>query len=477
MNIAANSTIDRQQAGDEMYALAAEMFPWHRAMTGAGLRQTLERIAQEIPLTIHDVATGTPVLDFQIPEEWGIRDAAVSDLSGERVIDYRRSNLHLMSHSQPVCREMTWRELEPHLHSLPDRPDWIPYRTAFFRAEWGFCLSHRDRLELAARGPDCVYRVWIDAEQRPGALHYGECFLPGQTEQEVLISTHVCHPSLANDNLSGVAVAIALAQQIARWPVRRFGYRFLFAPATIGVLAWLSRNQACASRVQHGLVLAQLGDRGPLVYKRSRRQHASIDHAMLRVLRNRNQPYAVRDFTPWGYDERQFCSPGFDLPMGRLTRTPDGEYPEYHTSADDLALIRPECLADSWECCLEALQLLEADPVYLGTQPYGEPQLGPRNLYAGYGRSGLTPELQRAVLWVLNLADGRHGLVDIAERSGLEDSLLAEAVQLLLEHQLIREANPATLSSIPKLSDQDTPADRDHGFASASNLNRCQVSN
>jgi aminopeptidase-like protein len=434
------SLVENFPAGEQMLALAAELFPVHRSITGRGLRHTLERLAREIPLQVHEVPSGSKALDFTIPLEWEMRDAYVADASGQRVIDYRGSNLHVVSHSQPFRGKLSWSELDPHLHSLPDRPNWIPYRTAYFREEWGFCLAQAERERLAARGSDKRYEVVIDCEHRPGALTYGECFVPGRTRADVLIHAHTCHPSLANDNLSGIVVATALAQQVARWPQRRYGYRFVFAPATIGALAWLSRNQDTAKRVHHGLVLAQLGDAAPLTYKRSQRHTASIDWAMVRALRDR-AGHRVLDFQPWGYDERQFCSPGFDLPMGRLTRSADGEYPQYHTSADNLSLLSAESLADSLQCVLQALQSLESDPIYRNTSPCGEPQLGRRGLYAGFGRSGPDPQLQRAVLWVLNQCDGRRGLLEIAERSGLADSVIQQAANILCEHGLLQASD------------------------------------
>ncbi len=427
--------------GERMLALAAEMFPWHRSITGAGLRQTLERIATEIPLKLNEVPSGSTALDFEIPLEWTIRDAYVADSSGRRVIDYRASNLHVINDSQGFRSLLAWSELEPHLHSLPEKPDWIPYRTAYFRQEWGFCISHRQRMQLAQRGPQERYEVSIDAEHQPGSLTYGECVLGSESEEEVLIHAHACHPSLANDNLSGIVVAVTLAQLIAHWPRRHYRYRFVFAPATIGALAWLSDNPNASQRVRHGLVLAQLGDSAPLTYKRSQRHSASIDSIVTRVLRERQQPHRVIDFQPWGYDERQFCSPGFDLPVGRLTRSADGEYPEYHTSADNLSLLRADSLDDSLACLVQIVRTLEEDVVYRNVSPYGEPQLGRRGLYAGFGRTGPAPQLQKAVLWLLNQSNGRRGLLEIAERSGLDLELLRRAAELLREHKLLEASN------------------------------------
>jgi aminopeptidase-like protein len=428
--------------GEQMLALTGELFPWHRSITGAGLRQTLRRIADEIPLQIHEVPSGSAALDFTIPPEWDIRDAYVADASGQRVIDYRASNLHVVAYSQPVRRQMTWSELDAHLHSLPEKPDWFPYRTAYFREEWGFSLAHRQRLELASRGAAERYEVVIDAMHRPGSLSYGECFLPGTSQDEILIHTHVCHPSLANDNLSGIVVAAALAQHIAAWPQRKYGYRFVFAPATIGALAWLSRNRETVARIRHGLVLAQLGDAAPLTYKRSQQHTASIDWAMLRTLRERGAPHRVIDFQPWGYDERQFCSPGFDLPVGRLTRSADGEYPEYHTSADNLSLLSTETLVDSLACLSSVFSSLEDDYIYRNTSPYGEIELGRRGLYAAFGQSGYGADTQRAIQWLLNQCNGCRGLLEIAERSELDLDLLRRTAALLCKEGLLECASP-----------------------------------
>jgi aminopeptidase-like protein len=325
---------------------------------------------------------------------------------------------------------------------LPEKPDWIPYRTAYFREQWGFCLPHRQRLELAARGPAERYAVVIDAVHRPGSLSYGECFLPGTSGEEILLHTHVCHPSLANDNLSGIVVAVALARHLAALPQRRYGYRFVFAPATIGALAWLSRNRESLGRIRHGLVLAQLGDAAPLTYKRSQQHQATIDWAMTRTLRERGQPHRVIDFQPWGYDERQFCSPGFDLPVGRLTRSADGEYPQYHTSADNLALLQPESLADSLACLVETLASLEDDRTYRNTLPYGEAELGRRGLHSSFGQSGYGGDSQRAIQWLLNQSNGRRGLLEIAERSSLNLNLLRHTAASLCEQNILKCVSP-----------------------------------
>jgi aminopeptidase-like protein len=326
---------------------------------------------------------------------------------------------------------MSLAELRPHLFTLPDRPQWVPYRTSYYRPAWGFCLSHEQLENL----PDQEYEVCIDSELVSGSLSYGELFLPGETDEEVLISTHTCHPSLANDNLSGVAVAVYLARRLARRP-RRYGYRFVFAPGTVGAIAWLSRNEDLLPRIRHGLVLSLLGDAGHSTYKKSRRGDATIDRAAAHVLGHSGQDYALREFEPLGYDERQYCSPGIDLPVGCFMRTPPGQYPEYHTSADNLDFIRPEHLADSLAKCWAMIDVLEHDRAYRNRNPKGEPQLGRRGLYRSTGGTD-NAERERAMLWVLNLSDGRHTLLDIAERSGLPFAAIRAAADALRDAELL----------------------------------------
>jgi aminopeptidase-like protein len=419
--------------GEEMWRFAADLFPLCRSITGAGVRQTLAAVGERIPLALHEVPTGTPVLDWTVPREWNIRDAWIAGPDGERVVDFARSNLHVVGYSAPVAARLPLADLKPHLHSLPDQPDLIPYRTSYYREDWGFCLPHR----LLESLPEGEYEVVIDSTLADGSLTYGECFLPGQSAREVLISCHVCHPSLANDNLSGLAVAAWLAQSLAQGP-RRYGWRFLFIPGTIGSITWLARNEEGARRVAHGLVAANLGDPGGFHYKKSRRGTAEIDRAVVRVLEDAGEPFAVEDFVPFGYDERQYGSPGFDLPVGSLTRTPWGRYPQYHTSADDLDFIRPQSLAGSLATYLAVARVLEANRRYLNLSPKGEPQLGRRGLYRSVGGGLEGRERELALLWVLNLSDGRHDLLDVAERAGMSFAAVAAAAEALAGAGLLR---------------------------------------
>jgi len=428
---------EAEQAGRDAYELITELYPICRSITGDGVRRTLDLIGKRVPLERHEVATGTPVFDWTVPREWNVTDAWVAGPDGRRVIDFGRSSLHLVSYSTPVRARMTLEELRPHLHTLPEYPDWVPYRTSYYRESWGFCLTHRDYLAL----PDGEYEICVDTSLADGHLSYGELVLPGQTAEEVLISCHTCHPSLANDNLSGIAVAVALARRLQAAP-RRYTYRFVFAPGTIGAITWLTRNRHRTASIRHGLVLACLGDAGGFTYKRSRRGDAVIDRAVTHVLGHTGG--RVVDFVPYGYDERQYCSPGFNLPVGSFSRTPHGEFPEYHTSADDLELVRPSSLAGSFATLLEVLAVLEGNRRYRNTNPHCEPQLGKRGLYRMTGGHKDTRAAELAMLWVLNLSDGDHTLLDVAERSGMPFAAIESAAGALQECGLLKElAAPA----------------------------------
>ena len=421
--------------GHAKLELIRELYPICRSITGDGVRATLARIEREIPLQVSEVPSGTRVLDWVVPDEWNIRGAHLDDPTGARIVDFQDSNLHVVSYSEPVDATLTLAELRPHLHSLPDRPSLIPYRTSYYERTWGFCLPH-DRLNELPEGP---YAVQIDSTLAPGHLTYGECVLPGRSTDEVLVSCHVCHPSLANDNLSGIAVAVALAQRLAARD-RLLSYRFLFIPGTIGEITWLARNEAVIPRIRHGLVLTGVGDRAHLRYKRSRRGNAPVDRAFAHVLSNSGTEFEILPFEPYGYDERQYCSPGFDLPVGRLLRSPNGTYPEYHTSADDLEFVDPAALEGSLDTCSLAFDVLEQDDRYRNLSPKGEPQLGRRGLYRGLEGRETLPGYELALLWVLNLSDGEHSLLDIAERSGIPFRTLHRAALDLEAHALLARA-------------------------------------
>ena len=427
-------TIHSKATGTAMYELVSELYPICRSITGDGVRDSLKIISRYLPLEVHEVPSGTQVFDWKVPKEWNIYDAYVKNERGEKVIDFRQSNLHILNYSLPVNQRMPLAVLKEHLYTIPEQPDWIPYRTSYYKENWGFCLSQQvyEKLE------DGEYEVVIDSSLENGSLTYGEYFLPGQTEDEILISCHCCHPSLCNDNLSGMALATFLAASLGDQP-RRYSYRFLFIPGTIGAITWLALHEEQAVRIKHGLVVACVGDAGGFTYKRSRRGNAEIDRIVEYVLQKSSKAYTCVDFSPYGYDERQYCSPGFNLAVGRLTRTPNGSYPEYHTSADNLELVRPDCLADSLNIYRAILDTLEENRFYINTNPKCEPQLGRRGLLNGLGGQKDAGTFQMALLWLLSLSDGEHSLFDVALKADLDFQIIKDAAQALHQSGLLKE--------------------------------------
>jgi aminopeptidase-like protein len=418
---------DDLKRGEWIYGLMEVLYPICRSITGDGVRQTLHILGTHIPLEVHEVPTGTQVFDWTVPKEWNIRDAFVRKQGGPRLIDFHQSNLHVLNYSMPIHRTMALDELKPHLFTLPDRPDWIPYKTSYYKEGWGFCLSHNQLMGL----DEGDYEVLIDATLEDGSLTYGECFLPGASDEEILVSVHTCHPSLANDNLSGVCTAACMARMLADQK-RRYSYRFLFIPGTIGAITWLCLNKDSARRIKHGLVVSGVGDPGKITYKKSRRGDTVIDQAAQHVLGSSGRPHGILDFSPYGYDERQYCSPGFDLAVGRLSRTPYGEYPEYHTSADNLGFVSKAALEESLSVIWEICDVLEGDGTYTNLSPMCEPQLGKRGLYDQIGPH------QLALLWVLSFSDGTHTLLDISKKSGIAFSSIRTAADVLIKSELLK---------------------------------------
>ncbi|SNQ51275.1 putative polysaccharide biosynthesis protein with aminopeptidase-like domain [Frankia canadensis] len=426
--------------GRWLHDLVADLLPPMRSITGEGVRTTLRTVARAlgpgVPFTVHEVPSGTPVLDWTVPREWNVTSARLIGPDGRTVVDAADNPLHLLGYSTPLRARMSLDELRPHLFSMPDRPDWVPYRTSYYNENWGFCLTDR---QLAAL-PDGEYEVEIDTTlDDGGSLTYGEIVLPGETDDEFLITTHTCHPAMANDNCSGIAVAALLARTLAATERRRHTFRLLFIPGTIGSITWLAGHRADVGRVRHGLVLTGLGDRSDPTYKRSRRGAATVDRAAAVALTETGRPHRVVDFSPYGYDERQFCSPGFDLPVGRLGRGQHGEYPQYHTSADDLDFVTPESLADSYALLRRIVEICERNRTWRNTAPYGEPQLGRRGLYRAIGATMNRQAVEMALLWVLNLADGTRSLLDIAERADLPFDTVAEAADALAGVDLLAD--------------------------------------
>jgi aminopeptidase-like protein len=419
--------------GEEMHSLIRRLYPICRSITGNGVRETLRILKERVPLEIQEVPTGTRVFDWTVPKEWNIRDAFLVDPNGRKVVEFSRSNLHVLSYSVPVRKRLPLAELKKHCYTIPDQPSLIPYRTSYYSENWGFCLSHNQFQMLE----DGEYEAVIDSRLEPGSLTYAEVVIPGTVGDEILVSCHSCHPSLCNDNLSGLAVAAALAELLGTCAVR-YTYRFLFIPGAIGSITWLALNQDKIPLIKGGLVVACAGDPGMLTYKKSRRGDAEIDIAVQHVLRHSGAPYRVKDFVPYGYDERQYCSPGINLAVGSLTRTPHGEFPEYHTSADNPDFVRPAALAGTLAAYLAVFDVLERNRTYLNLQPMCEPQLGRRGIYRAIGGDSSEPVNELAMLWVLNMSDGSHSLLEIAERAGLPFGQLAAAAHVLQAHDLVK---------------------------------------
>jgi aminopeptidase-like protein len=422
------------EIGRQAYDLARRLYPICRSLTGNGIRETLKILQEHVPFAIHEVASGTRIFDWVVPDEWNIKDAWIKNSRGEKVVDFQRSNLHVLQYSIPVSKRASLAELKEHLFTLPEKPQWIPFRTSFFQKNWGFCLSHEEFLRLE----EGEYEVRIDSSLQPGHLTYGEYFVQGRETDEVVIYSHVCHPSLANDNLSGISLLTLLARQVMNFKPR-LSYRFVLAPGNVGTIAWLALNEQRLRSIRHGLVLACVGGPGDIHYKKSRRENAEVDRAAQTILREAGEPYQLREFNPYGYAERQFCSPGFNLPVGCFMRTPHGEFAEYHTSADDLSYLKAEFLADSWSKLCRLLYVLDNNETFVNQNPKCEPRLGARGLYGTIGGETSKKDWEMAMLWVLNLSDGNASLLDIAGRSGLSFLLIRAAAVALVRQGLLRE--------------------------------------
>lgn len=417
--------------------LAQRLYPICRSITGNGVRDTLKIINEHIDLKIHEVPSGTKVLDWEIPLEWNIRDAYIMDASGNRVVDFKKHNLHILNYSEPIHQKMNLADLKENLHTLPDYPDLIPYKTSYYNRTWGFCLSENQFKGLQ----DGWYDVVIDSDLSKGSLTYAEFFIPGKYNAEILFSTHICHPSLANDNLSGIIVQTFLGQLLNKQDSLNYSYRLLFIPGTIGAITWLAKNDSAINNIKHGLVISGVGDTGNFTYKKSRRENTIIDKTVEYVLSSNYENFTIENFSPYGYDERQYCSPGYNLPMGRLSRTPYGTYYQYHTSADNLSFISSSSLQETINIILEIVNILENNACYLNENPKGEPQLGRRGIYGAMGGYGGRKELEMAILWILNQSDGNHDLLSVAQKSNISFRVIMKATEILLKQGLIKLAN------------------------------------
>lgn len=414
----------------EIDTLLKRLLPLCRSITGNGVRETLAILREYVPLKVHEVPSGTRVFDWTVPLEWNIRDAYIKDPSGKKIVDFNKNNLHVLGYSTPIRTKLKLKELKKHLHSLRDQQNLIPYKTSYYKKDWGFCLSHKQLDGLK----DGTYEVVIDSSLTRGSLTYGELFIKGKSKDEVLISCYVCHPSMANDSISGVALTTMLARSLLAQKDLRYSYRFLFIPETIGAITWLAKNRQNVKRIKHGLVATCVGDSGPFTYKRTRAGNAPVDRASEKALMDSSLPYRIEDFYPWGSDERQFNSPGFNIPVGSLMRTPYAQFPAYHSSGDDLSFVKGKYIVETLERYLEVIFILEHDAVYVSKNPYCEPQLGKRGLYGTH-----TEAHDRASLWIMSYADGKNSLLDVAIRSGINFRVMHEMAALLEKHGLLKK--------------------------------------
>ncbi len=423
--------------GADLHRWATDLFPIGRSLSGDGVRATLAYLGELLPgLTTHEVPSGTPAFDWTVPDEWNVRTAYLAEADGTRVADYATSTLHVVGYSEPVDATLSREELEPHLHSIPELPDAIPYVTSYYRRTWGFCVTQRQRDALG----DGPFRVVIDADLGPGHLTYAELVLPGDSTDEVLLSTYVCHPSMANNELSGPVVATALGRWLASLPSRRLTYRLVFLPETIGSLIYLSRHLGhLRERVRAGWVLTCLGDERAYSYVPSRYGTTLADAVSLQAVDELGIDCIRYSFLDRGSDERQYCSPGADLPVASLMRSKYGQYSEYHTSLDDLDLVTPAGLQGGLDLLAHAVRIVESNRTWQATQP-GEPQLGRRGLYPTTStRSSGGQADVRSMMNVLAYLDGTNDALAVAQIVGQPVAQVAATAALLERAGVVRE--------------------------------------
>lgn len=420
--------------GEEIYNLIKRLYPICRSITGEGVRESLNIIKEYIPLNIKSLASGTKVFDWTIPKEWSIRQAYIKNSKGEKFCDFSVNNLNVVNYSIPINTKMKLEELKKYIHTIPAKPDWIPYVTSYYKENWGFCMSYNEFIKLQ----DDDYEVYIDSELIQGELNYGEVYLEGECKEEFLISTYICHPSLCNDNLTGPALITHIIKELIKHK-HKYSYRFLFVPETIGAISWLANNEDKVEKIKYGIVATCLGDSGKMMYKRSKRGNTDIDRIVEKVFRDCNSPLEIINFFPWGSDERQFCSPGFNLPVGSLTRSMYSRFPEYHTSGDNLNFVKSEFLQDSFIKYMMVIFYVENNNKYININPKCEPQLGKRGLYRAVNdRTNNFVSDEYLMLTLLSYSDGQTDLLDISNRSGMSFINLYNNAKLLEKAELLK---------------------------------------
>jgi len=428
--------------------LFQELFPICRSITGNGIRESFKILRKYLPLELHEIPSGEQVFDWIVPEEWNINDAYIMDLKGNRLVDFQENNLHVISYSMPVKERISFDKLKPKLHSLPDQPDAIPYLTSYYARDWGFCLSEK---QLDEFDPSGEYDICIDSELKSGSLTIGECELPGTTKDEIFLSSYLCHPSMANNELSGPILIALLYRYLSKKTKRRFTYRFYVGPETIGALVYLKmRGNLLKERVLAGLVVTCCGDRGRFTFKRAKDEHAWINQIATHVVNWSQIDCEILDFFPTGSDERQYSSPGFNLPVASLMRSMYGQFPEYHTSLDDLSFVDSTELLETLRVYVNLVESLEADNKYINCKPHGEPHLGKYSLYPTIGGQKTPKFFLRNLRFLLCYSDGKTSLLEIAERAGVPIWDFAEPVAQALENELIEVVEyESNTSSMP----------------------------
>jgi len=411
------------------------LFPINRSLTGEGNRESLKILSEIIDLKLYEVPSGTKCFDWTVPPEWNVKEAWIKDTSGTTIVDFKNLNLHLLGYSIPFKGQMPLDKLKFHLFSIADMPETVPYLTSYYQERWGFCLKHSQLTSLK----EDTYNVLIDSELNDnGSMTYGEAFIQGESDEEVLLSTYICHPSMANNELSGPLVT-SFIYKLLKGKKLRYSYRFLFLPETIGAIYYLSKfGDKLKDRLIAGFVVTTIGDRGSFTYKRSRQGNSLSDRAAEIVLTQTETDYTIEDFFPNGSDERQYCSPGFNLPIGSLMRTRYLKYKEYHTSDDNKSFISFDAMEKSVKKYIEVINVIEKNRSYINQSPFCEPLLGKRGLYPTLGSQHEAQEYVNATLWLLNLADGTNDLISISKKSKINFNLLSQIAEKLLEHSLIK---------------------------------------
>lgn len=412
------------------------LWPINRSLTGDGNRASLKILSEIVDIEIHEVPSGTKCFDWTVPPEWNVKEAWIRNSKGEKVVDFEKHNLHLIGYSVPFRGNMDFENLKKHLYTMPDKPTAIPYLTSYYKKRWGFCLSQNDYDKLDSND---TYEVFIDSElDDSGSMTIGEAYLQGESEREVLLSTYICHPSMANNELSGPLVASFVYNELKKKSKLKYSYRFCFVPETIGSIYMLSkRGGHFQQNLEAGLILTCIGNDGPFTYKKSRRGNALVDRVVLNNFTLSNDECKFIDFFPQGSDERQYCSPGFNLPVGSLMRTMYWDFPQYHTSLDNKDYISFKALRESIEKYLDIIEAFELNEKYINTLPFCEPQLGKRGLYPNFGGKNQNNRFVEIMMWILNLSDGDNDLIDISNRSQISINEIKPVIKELIENGIL----------------------------------------